>query len=140
APGSEADLIGQPYGERRLFYRIQPYIIALYTGKGVPMLWQGQEFGENWNMPDSGIGRNLFERPLHWEYFYDPYGKALVRLHRIMGGLRHRLPALKSRGWFFYFDDPQHRQQGVVAFLRQATGSGGAAQFALVLLNFSDTD
>ena len=51
APGSETDLIGQPYGERRLFYRIQPYVIALYTGKGVPMLWQGQEFGENWNMP-----------------------------------------------------------------------------------------
>ena len=87
APGSETDLIGQPYGERRLFYRIQPYVIALYTGKGVPMLWQGQEFGENWNMPGGGIGRNLFERPLHWEYFYDPYGKTLVRLHRIMGGL-----------------------------------------------------
>ena len=37
-------------------------------------------------------------------------------------------------------NNPQHRQQGVVAFLRQATGSGEAAQFALVLLNFSDAD
>jgi hypothetical protein len=44
-------------------------------------------FGENWGVPGSGIGRNLFERPLHWEYFYDVPGKALVRLHRLMGTL-----------------------------------------------------
>jgi maltooligosyltrehalose trehalohydrolase len=44
-------------------------VIALYTAKGIPMLWKGQEFGENWGVPRWGTGRNLFERRLHWEYF-----------------------------------------------------------------------
>ena len=68
---------------------MQPYVIAMYMGKGIPMLWNGQEFGENWGVPNWGIGRNLFERPLHWEYFYDFSGKALIRLYRIMGA-EHR--------------------------------------------------
>jgi 1,4-alpha-glucan branching enzyme len=68
---NETDLLGQPYGDRELFYKMQPYVIALYTAKGIPMLWQGQEFAENWSLPDWGIGRNLFMRPLHWEYFYE---------------------------------------------------------------------
>ena len=69
---------------------MQPYVIALYTAKGVPMLWQGGSSSENWGMPDwRDLGRNLYERPLHWEYFYDPAGKAMVRLYRSMGELRH---------------------------------------------------
>ncbi len=76
-------MLGKAYGNRELFYKVQPYVIALYTAKGIPMLWQGQEFGENWGVPGWCVGRNLFERPLHWEYFYDQPGKALIRLHRI---------------------------------------------------------
>ena len=44
-------------------------------------------------------GRNMFERPLHWEFFYDVGGKALVRLHRVMGQLRRTHRALRSRGF-----------------------------------------
>jgi 1,4-alpha-glucan branching enzyme len=82
------DVLGEAYGDRdRFYYKEQPYIIALYTGKGIPMLWQGQEFGENWGLPEvfggKGLGRNLFERPLHWEFFYDRPGRVLVGLHRM---------------------------------------------------------
>jgi 1,4-alpha-glucan branching enzyme len=46
---------------------MQPYAIALYTAKGVQMLWQGQEFAENWTMPDgTDPRRTLFSRPLHY--------------------------------------------------------------------------
>jgi 1,4-alpha-glucan branching enzyme len=76
------DLLGQSYGNRERFYKLQPYVIALYTCKGIPMLWHGQEFAENWSVPSGGLGRVLFSRPLHWEYFYDSHGKALVRLYR----------------------------------------------------------
>jgi 1,4-alpha-glucan branching enzyme len=34
------DLLNLPYGNRDLFYKMQPYVIALYTAKGIPMLWQ----------------------------------------------------------------------------------------------------
>ncbi|WP_447987015.1 hypothetical protein [Nitrospira sp. Nam74] len=132
------DLLGEPYGDRDQFYKVQPYIIALYTAKGIPMLWQGQEFGENWGVPGGGLGRNLYERPLHWEYFYDMPGKALTRLHRIMGNLRRQHRALGSRGYFYYYNNQHHLGQGVIAYCRKADASGSQlAEALIVLLNFS---
>jgi 1,4-alpha-glucan branching enzyme len=137
---NETDLLGQAYGNRELFYKMQPYVIALYTAKGIPMLWQGQEFAENWSVPSWGIGRNLFMRPLHWEYFYDATGKALVRLYRIMGDLRRKHRALWSRGFFYYYYDPNHLQKGVIAYWREAaTISTQPAESLVILLNFSDS-
>ena len=120
---------------------MQPYVIALYTAKGIPMLWHGQEFAENWGVPSGGIGRNLFERPLHWELFYDEAGKALVRLHRIMGTLRRTHRALGSRGFFYYYYDQLHIQRGVLAYRRKVDADGPKpAEDLLVLVNFSDAE
>ncbi|HYC58086.1 MAG TPA: alpha-amylase family glycosyl hydrolase [Thermoanaerobaculia bacterium] len=129
------DLLDQPYGDRSRFYKTQPYVIALYTAKGIPMLWHGQEFAENWSVPGWGLGRNLFGRNLHWEYFYDERGKALVRLYRIMGSLRRRHRALHARGSFFYYDDESHRRDGIIAYRRGEPGDE-----MMVILNFSDRD
>lgn len=135
------DLLGERYGNRDHAYKMQPYVIALYTAKGIPMLWHGQEFAENWGVPSGGLGRNLFERPLHWEFFYDEVGKALVRLHRILGTLRRTRRALRSRGYYYYYDDQAHRQRGVIAYRRKAEADGAsAAEDLLVLLNFSDSE
>jgi maltooligosyltrehalose trehalohydrolase len=46
-------------GDRGLWYRVQPYLIGLFAAKGIPMLWQGQEFGENYYVPEEGWGRVL---------------------------------------------------------------------------------
>jgi 1,4-alpha-glucan branching enzyme len=135
------DLLDQPYGRRDLFYRTQPYAIALYTCKGIPMLWHGQEFAENWSVPGSGLGRIMFSRPLHWEYFYDPMGKALVRLYRVLGTLRSRFRALGSRGYLFYYNDPFHLRDGIVAYRRLAEAADGRPREDLVVvLNFSGAD
>jgi 1,4-alpha-glucan branching enzyme len=131
-----SDLLSQAYGDRQNFYKMQPYFIALYTCKGIPMLWQGQEFGENWGVPGDGIGRNLYERPVHWEYFYDGPGKALVRLHRILGKLRRNTQALSSRGYFFYYFESEHLNKKVIAYRRNSTG-GQPEQSAMIALNFS---
>lgn len=137
----QRDLLGEFYGDRGRFYKVQPYVIALYTGKGIPMLWNGQEFGENWGVPHWGIGRNLFERPLHWEYFYDAAGKALVRLHRRLGTLRRTHRALRARGPFYYYYDQEHLRQGVIAFRRDAPAAGSApAESLIVFLNFSNQE
>ena len=141
APSGLRDLIDQPWGDRSQFWRLQPYVIALYLGKGIPMLWQGQEIGENWGMPHWGLGRNLYERPVRWEYFYDPYGQALVRLHRIMGSLRRDLRALGSRSGFHYYNDPAHFGQGVIVIRREAPPDAGqAAEVLLAFLNVSDEE
>jgi len=140
APSSVQDLMGQPYGSRSKFYRVQPYVIALFAGKGVPMLWEGQEIGENWGMTSWGVGRNLFERPVHWEYFYDRYGKSLVRLHRIMGTLRRSYRALTNRGRLYYFNDSNHYGQGVIVLRRDIDASGAqSAEDLMVFINFSDS-
>jgi len=141
APSDVIDLMGQPYGSRSQFYRVQPYVIALFAGKGIPMLWEGQEIGENWGMTPYGVGRNLFERSVHWEYFYDRYGKALVRLHRIMGTLRRTYRALTNRGRFFYFNDSSHYGQGVIVLRRDIDASGALpAEDLMVFINFADSD
>lgn len=140
-PQGPPDLLGQPYGNRGRFYKTQPYVIALYAAKGVPMLWHGQEFAENWSVPEQGLGRVLYSRPLHWEYFYDASGKSLIRLYRIMAALRSEHRALGSRGFFYYFDDAVHRQNGIVAFRREAMAEDGApAERFVVVLNFSEQD
>jgi 1,4-alpha-glucan branching enzyme len=49
-------------GDRDRRYKVQPYLIGLFTAKGIPMLWQGQEFGENYWPPSSGLGRVMMLR------------------------------------------------------------------------------
>jgi 1,4-alpha-glucan branching enzyme len=133
------DIEDQNFGDRSFFYKTQPFVIALYTAKGIPMLWQGQEFGEDWGLPDTGLVRNLFERPLHWEYFYDGYGKALIRLYRILGNLRRNSASLGALGYFNYFYNQDHLNRQCVAYNRRKVESNGdVSESMLILLNFSD--
>ena len=61
---------------------VQPYLIAMLMCKGQPMLWQGEEFGENYFLPEFGAGRVALLRALRWEFFYDAPGQGLVKLVR----------------------------------------------------------
>ncbi len=125
---------GAPLADRSRFSKLQPFVIALYTCQGTPMLWQGQEFVENYVLPASGDARVHFRRDAHWEYFYDDYGGPLVRLYRILGRLRHVYPALRSRESFY--DNVHSRPaDGIVVYHRRSVA---ARQIALVFVNFSD--
>ena len=123
---------------RQNFYRLQPFAIALYTAQGIPMLWEGQEFADNYTLPPAGDARIGLRRDMHWEYFYDDPGSALIRLYRRLGKLRQSSRALRSRDSFFYF---QQSLQGtaILAYHRHAPADAGhAEEFAMVLLNFGD--
>jgi maltooligosyltrehalose trehalohydrolase len=122
------------FGDRSRFYKLQPFAIALLSAKGVPMLWEGEEFAENYQVAGAGALRISFLRGMHWEYFYDEPGTALVRVYRRMGKLRRALPALRGPD-FFYFNVESRPRDGLIAIRRGAPG-----QIALVLLNFSDHD
>lgn len=135
--GTEGDGLFPP-GDRSLFYKLQPLIIALYTAQGVPMLWQGQEFADNYNLPDLGAARVGLRRDTHWEYFYDEYGQPLIRLYRILGNLRRQCRALRSRDSYYYYQQSLQGGSQVLAYHRHAAAASGAPEeFVMVVLNFS---
>ncbi|HEY6293378.1 MAG TPA: alpha-amylase family glycosyl hydrolase [Terriglobia bacterium] len=128
-----------PPGDRSRFYKLQPFAIALYTLQGVPMLWQGQEFADNYNLPSNGEARVGLRRDTHWEYFYDDYGVPLVRLYRRLGLLRRTYRALRSRETYYYY---QQSLQGssIIAYHRHAPATAtDPEEYVMVLLNFSDS-
>ncbi len=129
-----------PLGNRDLAFRLQPFAVALYTCRGVPMLYQGQEFAENYVLTDSGTTRVGIRRGIHFEYFYDESGQPLVKLYRRLAKLRAGLLALRSRD-FFYYNNVSRPQDKLVVYRRQTVPSAGQPnQTAIVVLNFSDAN
>ncbi|AAM06405.1 alpha-amylase family glycosyl hydrolase [Methanosarcina acetivorans] len=118
-------------GDRVLWYRIQPYLISLLTAKGIPMLWQGQEFGENYFLPQEGWGRVLLYRPVRWEYFYTSEGRSLVNLVRKLVKLRRNNPQFSRGEHYFYNDYALYQSRNIMLFSRTYHGV-----FSLVALNF----
>jgi maltooligosyltrehalose trehalohydrolase len=116
------------------WFKVQPYLIGLLTAKGTPLLWQGQEFCQDDFVPDSGNGRVGVYRPVDFNYFYDPIGRALIRLVRKLIAIR-RAGAEFTSGDHFFFNEPQYVNRGVMLFSRKSNGT-----FSLVALNFTDSD
>jgi len=135
---TQDDSADVPFGDRSQFYKLQPFAIALYTCQGVPMLWQGQEFADNWTLPPSGRRRISFLRNTHWEYFYDAAGVAMIRLYRILGKLRQAYRSLRSRESYYYYQQSRPSDQILVYHRHAATTATQNAEFAVVFLNFSN--
>ena len=119
-------------GERAHWYRMQPYLIGLLCAKHIPMLWQGQEFGENYFLPEDGLGRVMLLRPLRWDYFYDEVGKSLVRLVRRLISLRRNCEEFRRGEHYFFNDYEPYLSRGLLLFERR-TGT----KTSLVALNFT---
>lgn len=122
-------------GDRSLWYKLQPYLIGMLTAKGMPMLWQGQEFGENYYIPEQGFGRVMLWRPVRWDYFYDPIGKSAIALIRKLVKLRRQQSQFRNGNYFFYNHYDRYHSKNVLLFSRQY-----ADQFSLIALNFSDSE
>ena len=122
-------------GVRDRWWKVQPYLIALLTGRGIPLLWQGQELGENYFVPDSGFGRVALFRPVRWDFFYDPIGRSAIGLVRKLVALRQQLPQLRHGEHFFYNDRSRYQDRGVLVFSRRL-----GDDLTVVALNFSDAD
>lgn len=122
-------------GDRGQWYRLQPYLIALLAAKGIPMLWQGQEFGENYFLPDNGLGRVLLLRPLRWDYFYDTAGKSLVQLTRKLLSLRNNCIELRRGDHYFHNDYERYLSRGILLFQRET-----ATAASLIAVNFTDVE
>jgi maltooligosyltrehalose trehalohydrolase len=135
---SNPDEAGNPLfaeGDRKLWYILQPYLIGLLMSKGIPMLWQGEEFAENYFLPDFGMGRVSLLRPMRWDFFYDESGRPIVSLIRRLLRIRRQRDHIRQGTYLFFNDWDRYQQFGVLLFARYA-----GAQYTLVAVNFSDTD
>jgi maltooligosyltrehalose trehalohydrolase len=127
------ELIGE--GNRDQWFKVQPYLIGLLTAKGLPLLWQGQEFAENYYVPKEGLGRVVFFRPVRWDYFYDSMGKSTIALMRRLIKIRQQRPQFRYGNHFFYNHYDHYQVKGVLVFSRQ-----WGQNFSLIALNFSDQE
>lgn len=134
------------------WYRTQPFVIAMLTSPGVPMVQNGQEFAEDYWIPedDKGSGRRVQSRPLHWDYKDDNIGLPLRRLYKKMINLRHRYAVLREDGFYpDYWEEWQTRfnlegvgvdtERQLLIYRRYHTDNHGRLQHAVVALNFSST-
>jgi maltooligosyltrehalose trehalohydrolase len=122
-------------GDRNHWYMLQPYLIAILMSKGQPMLWQGEEFGEDYFLPEFGTGRVALLRALRWDFFYDAPGQALVQLVRKLLRIRKERPHLRRGAYYFFNDWDRYLSRGLLLFARY----NGPA-FTLVAINTEDTD
>ncbi|EHR00320.1 alpha-amylase family glycosyl hydrolase [Bradyrhizobium sp. WSM471] len=135
---SNPDEAGNPLfaeGDRARWYMLQPYLIGLLMSKGIPMLWQCEEFAENYFLPDFGMGRVSLLRPMRWDFFYDESGRPIVSLVRKLLRIRRQRDHMRQGTYFFFNDWNRYQQFGVLLFARYA-----GAHYTLVAVNFSDTD
>jgi 1,4-alpha-glucan branching enzyme len=122
-------------GDRSRWFMVQPYLIATAMSKGIPMLWQGQEFGENYYLPDFGAGRVALLRALRWDLFYDQPGHGTVTLVRKLLRIRRNRTQIRNGAHFFFNDWDRYQSRGVLMFARYA-----GASYTLVALNIGDAD
>lgn len=135
------------------WWRLQPWLIALFASTAVPLIPNGQEFGSAHYLPedDHGAGRRVLGRPLQWKCATDPVGSVLVALHRTLATARAAHPALRSagmwppqqEGWQTRFGadgtgTDAERQAAV--FHRWAPLADGRTETIVVVLNFADSD
>jgi pullulanase len=135
------------------WYKTQPYVIALLTCPGTPMIQNGQEFGEDHWIPenDEGTGRRVLPRPLHWKFFNDRIGHTLFDLYRRLIAFRKNSPALRSPHFYPQSWEPwQTRfnpegygvdtEKQVAIYHRWGQDAHGALQRVIIVLNFSAMD
>ncbi|HEY4788390.1 MAG TPA: alpha-amylase family glycosyl hydrolase, partial [Bacteroidales bacterium] len=122
-------------GKRENWFKLQPYIIGLMLAKGIPLIWEGQEIVENYDVPDSGPARIGTLRPVRWELFYSDEGKPMVWLFRQLVTLRNQQPVFRRGKHYFINNWPEHQQKGLLLIERSLGNT-----FALVALNFSDNN
>ena len=120
-------------GDRDRWYKLQPYLIGLMTAKGIPLVWQGQELGENYFIPLNGWGRVMLLRPVRWDYFYDPIGRAMIALFRKLLALRKTHSQFRQGEHYFYNHFEHYQSKQVLLFSRKE-----GLRFSLVALNFGD--
>jgi pullulanase len=135
-------------GRDNRWWRTQPLAIALFTCCGAPMVHNGQEFGEQYWLPEEGGGR-VAPRPLRWTKSNDPIGNSLRQLYARLAQIRKAHPALRSSNFYPEpYDEQQEHfnlqgygvnvDQDVAIYHRWASDEAGRLERFIIVLNCSD--
>jgi hypothetical protein len=135
------------------WYRTQPYLIALLTSPGAPMIQNGQEFAEDyWIMEDDEkTNRRVKPRPLRWDFATDRVGEPLLAHYRRLITLRNEHPALRSphlypaqwETWQTQFNTEGYGvdvPRQLVIFHRWSDGDNEPKERFIVVINYGATD
>jgi 1,4-alpha-glucan branching enzyme len=121
--------------DRSRWFKVQPYLIALFTGRGIPLLWQGQELAADNVVPERGYARIGLMRPVRWEFFYDEDGRNVLGLVRRLTRLRRDHDEFCTGSYYFHNDWARYQSRGILLFSRQTD-----QRYSLVALNFTDQE
>ena len=138
-------------GGRGLWWRAQPWMIALFTAPATPLLHNGQEWGQVESLPeqDSPGDPRVAARPLHWGQATDAVGTLLRGIFDQLISMRRDHPGLRATN--FYPQDWQLSTRdgdgfgvdealGLCVYHRWGPGAGGLTEYFIVALNFSAYD
>src|SRR5262249_5496212 len=98
-------------GGRDVWWKEQPYLIALFTCPGAVMLHNGQEFGQAESMVEDDAGlpaaqRRVQPRPLRWPESGDATGRWLRGLIAGLARIRQEHRSLRSANFYpDYWDE-----------------------------------
>jgi pullulanase len=130
--------------------KTQPYAIALFTIPGAVLIHNGQEFGDEYFIPESGDGR-VKSRPLNWHYKGDFIGQRLFGIYQMLINIRKDHPALRSPNFYpSNYDEGDrffnaegygvHDNKNVVIYHRWGNDNNEQLERFIVVLNFSASD
>jgi pullulanase len=143
-------------GGRPLWYRAQPYMIALATCPGAVMIANGQEFGRSIWLPedDSNLPqaqKRVNPRPLDWSQSTDAIGTQMEGIYQLLLSMRNSHPSLRSPN--FYPDTYDQSQSDfesdgygidvasqVIIYHRWGNNAAGKVEHFIVVLNCSWAD
>lgn len=134
-------------GGRNFWYLTQPYVIALFTCAGAPLIYNGQEFGLDNDMPESG-NRRVIPRPIDWSLRGINPGPTIFDLYKKMINIRKNHPGLRSLDFYppeWKDDEKELNPQGfgidhnrnIVVYHRWGNDELGRLERFYVALNFS---
>lgn len=132
------------------WFKTQPYAIALLTLPGAILIHNGQEYGEEYYMPESGADR-VRPRPLNWDRLQDAIGQSLRDLYQKLIAIRAQHPALCSPNFYPSQYDQQQTHfnsagygvdidKQVVIYHRWGAEQDSELERFVIVLNFSAAD
>ncbi len=128
-------------GGRHRWYKTQPSAIALLTSPGMVLLHNGQEFGDDYWLPNEGAER-VQARPLRWDQFSQDFiGQRLTDLYQKLIAIRKAYPALRAANYFPAANHPDGYgviNDAVVVFHRYGSDENGRLQRFIIVINYGD--
>lgn len=135
------------------WFKTQPYAIALLTLPGTILIHNGQEFGDEYFVPqpDANAPDRVSSRPVNWDKLNDDIGQRLFGLYKKLIEIRKNHPSLRSPN----FDPNNYDQRNthfnsegygvdverkIVIYRRWGDGLDGQLENFVIVLNFSATN